>query len=68
MKQKIMLLIICSIGIWTFHKTALGKKRQMELNIEKRINRSTFLNVTDINYEDDPLEKKMVNINLLDDY
>tara|TARA_B100000242_G_C43040606_1_gene485475 strand:+ start:104 stop:757 length:654 start_codon:yes stop_codon:yes gene_type:complete len=53
---------------FTFHKTALGNsKRQMELNIEKRINRSTFLNVTDINYEDDPLEKRMVNINLLDD-
>ncbi len=50
-----------------FYKTALGNsKDKMELNIEKRINRSTLLEVTDINYEDDPVEKRIVNIDLLD--
>ena len=50
-----------------FFQTALGSKNGfIELNIEKRIGRSTILKVTDINSEGNPLEKRNVKINTLD--
>ena len=52
---------------YTFYKVALGNtKSKKELKIEKRINRSTFLNVTNINFEADPVEKRYVEVDLLD--
>ncbi len=50
-----------------FFKTALGRKiDQKYLNIEKRIGRSTFLNVTDINSEGPFSGKRLVQLNKLD--
>ena len=52
---------------YKFYKTALGgNKGKMILNIEKEIGRSTFLNVTSLNYEGDPTERREVEIDLLD--
>ena len=52
---------------YIFYKVALGNiKTKKELKIEERINRSTFLNVTNINFEANPVEKRNVEIDLLD--
>lgn len=50
-----------------FYKTALGDKiGNVIINIEKEIGRSTINNVTVINYEGEPVEKRVVQINTLD--
>ena len=52
---------------YEFFKIALGsEKGKKELNIEKRINRSSFLNVTNINFEGEHLERRSVEIDTLD--
>ena len=51
----------------TFFKTALGSCREdLSLNIEKRVGRSTFLQVTDINSEGEPIEVRKVPVQRLD--
>lgn len=52
---------------YEFHMIALGsEKGKKELNIEKRINRSSFLNVTNINFEGHNVERRSVEIDTLD--
>lgn len=52
-----------------FYKTAVGNVSEatsMEISIEKAIGRSTLLEVSDLNYEGPPTEKRMVKLNSLD--
>ena len=52
---------------YTFHKTALGKKQEtQEIKVERKIGRSTLLNVSDINYEGDPIDTRIIQVNKLD--
>ena len=51
-----------------FFKTALGSvKGNKTINVEKRIGRSTILEVCDINFEEEPIDKRDIPINTLDD-
>ena len=51
-----------------FFKTALGSiKGNKTINVEKRIGRSTILEVSDINFEGEPIDKRDIPINTLDD-
>jgi len=51
-----------------FFKTALGETLDtVIINVEKSTGRSTILDVTDINYEGDPIEKRSVTVQKLDD-
>ena len=51
-----------------FFKTALGEKEDTAIiNVEQGIGRSTLLEVTDINYEGDPVQKRSVTLRKLDD-
>jgi FkbM family methyltransferase len=52
---------------YIFHKTALGKKQEtQEIKVERKIGRSTLLNVSDINYEGDPVDTRIIQVNKLD--
>ena len=52
---------------YLFHKTALGKKQEtQEIKVERKIGRSTLLNVSDINYEGDPIDTRIIQVNKLD--
>jgi len=51
-----------------FFKTALGETDdEVIINVEDSIGRSTILDVADINYEGDPIEKRHVSVRKLDD-
>ena len=51
-----------------FFKTALGEKKgTIGINVEESAGRSSILDVTDINFEGNHLEKRIVPINKLDD-
>lgn len=51
-----------------FFKTALGEKKgSVRMNIEQAFGRSSILDVTKINFEGDPIEKRMIPVNKLDD-
>ena len=51
-----------------FFKTALGEsKGSVKINVEEQIGRSTILDVADINFEGDPVERRIINVNTLDD-
>ena len=51
-----------------FFKTALGDKTDnVTINVEDEIGRSTILNVTDINFENDPVDRRVISIKKLDD-
>ena len=51
----------------SFYKTALGsEKKEMILNVEKELGRSTLLEVTDLNYEGAPIESRKVKVDRLD--
>ena len=50
-----------------YFKTALGKEKgNLEINIESEINRSTLMEVKEVNFEGLPVEKRLVEINTLD--
>ena len=50
-----------------FFKTALGQsKGSVKINVEEDLGRSSILDVTDINFEGNPLEKRIVPVNTLD--
>ena len=50
-----------------FFKTALGEKEDnVMINVEDSRGRSTILDVADINYEGDPIEKRNVTVRKLD--
>ncbi len=52
---------------YIFHKYAVGNiEEERIINIEERTGRSTLLNVTELNYEGDPVDKKQVKIKTLD--
>ena len=52
---------------YTFHKYAVGNiEEERTINIEEKTGRSTLLNVTEINYEGEPVDKKKVLIKTLD--
>ena len=51
-----------------FFKTALGEKTDtLTINVEKKIGRSTILDVTSINFEGDPVDRRSVSVKKLDD-
>jgi len=51
----------------SFHKCAVGEESgELTINVEQKIGRSTFLKVTDINYEGEPTDKRKVQIKTLD--
>ena len=51
----------------SFYKIALGaKKSNLIINVEKELGRSTLLDVSDINYEGAPIEKRSVKVDTLD--
>jgi len=51
-----------------FFLTALGDTTgNVIINVEKEMGRSTIFNVTDINYEGEPVEKRVVQITTMDD-
>ena len=51
-----------------FFKTALGSiKGNKTINVEKKIGRSTILEVSEINFEGEPIDKRDIPINTLDD-
>ena len=51
-----------------FYKTALGDTSEnLEIKVEEEIGRSTIMDVTDINYEGEPLDIRRVNVSKLDD-
>lgn len=51
-----------------FFKTALGEKTdKLKINVEKKIGRSTILDVTSINFEGDPVDRRSVTVKKLDD-
>jgi len=50
-----------------FHKCAVGKEAdQAVLNVQKEIGSSSILEVADINYENDPVDKRKILIKTLD--
>jgi len=50
-----------------FHKCGVGmKKEQVVINVEKEIGRSSILDVTEINYEGNPIDKRVIEIKTLD--
>ena len=50
-----------------FHKCGVGEHaEEVVINVEEEIGRSTILNVTEINYEGDPLDKRTIEIKTLD--
>ena len=50
-----------------FFKTALGSiKCQKTINVEKKIGRSTLLKVSDINFEGEPIDKRVIPVDTLD--
>lgn len=53
----------------TFFKTALGQSNGFaKINVEEiDIGRSSILDVTNINFEGDPIEKRIIKVNTLDD-
>jgi len=52
---------------YSFYKYAVGSKAESKyINIERDVNRSTLLEVTNINFEGEPLEKKLIRIDSLD--
>lgn len=51
----------------SFYKTALGKEKgELVINIEEQLGRSTLLNVSKINYEGEPIDRRIVPIEKLD--
>ena len=51
-----------------FFKTALGEsKGSIKINVEEQIGRSSILQVAEINFEGNPVEKRIIKINTLDD-
>ncbi len=51
--------------IW--HKCGVGKEvDEVIINVEEKIGRSSILNVSDINYEGDPVDKRKISIKTLD--
>ena len=51
-----------------FFKTALGESAgSLKINIEENIGRSTILDVSDINFEGNPIEQREIPVNTLDD-
>ena len=53
-----------------FYQTALGnvdQKTEVLINVEEQIGRSTLMQVANINFEGDPIEKRTVPIQKLDD-
>ena len=51
-----------------FFKTALGEiEDTVIINVEQQAGRSTLLEVSDINYEGDPIQKRRVTLKKLDD-
>ena len=51
-----------------FFKTALGESAgSLKINIEENIGRSTILDVSDINFEGNPVEQREIPVNTLDD-
>ena len=51
-----------------FFKTALGDKTENAIiNVENNMDRSTILEVSDINFEGDPIDKRTVPLKRLDD-
>ena len=51
-----------------FYKTALGESAgSLKINIEENIGRSTILDVSDINFEGNPVEQREISVNTLDD-
>ena len=51
-----------------FYKTALGDTSEnLEIKVEEEIGGSTIMDVTDINYEGEPLDIRRVNVSKLDD-
>ena len=51
-----------------FFKTALGESTgSLKINIEENIGRSTILDVSDINFEGNPVEQREIPVNTLDD-
>ena len=51
-----------------FFKTALGESAgSLKINIEENIGRSTILDVSDINFEGNPVEQREISVNTLDD-
>ena len=52
---------------FSFYKTALGaKKSELIINVEEELGRSSLLNVSDINYEGAPIEKRNIKVDKLD--
>jgi FkbM family methyltransferase len=50
-----------------FHKCGVGKEHaEVVINVEEEIGRSTILEVTDINYEGEPLDRRKIQIKTLD--
>lgn len=50
-----------------FFKTALGEKAEsLKINVEENIGRSTMLDVSDINFEGDPIDKRTIQVDTLD--
>ena len=52
---------------FSFYKTALGaQKSELIINVEAELGRSSLLNVSDINYEGAPIEKRNIKVDKLD--
>ena len=50
-----------------FFKTALGDTSEsVKINIEEEIGRSSILDVSEINFEGKPIEKRAIPVNILD--
>ena len=50
-----------------FHKCGVGKEpAQLTINVEEEIGRSSILDVADINYEGEPLDRRKIEIKTLD--
>jgi len=50
-----------------YHKCGVGKEpAKVIINVEEEIGRSSILNVADINYEGEPLDKRKIDIKTLD--
>lgn len=51
-----------------FFKSALGaESAELTINVEKDIGRSTLLNVSNINYDGEPIDRRIVKVKRLDD-
>jgi FkbM family methyltransferase len=54
-------------GTFTFYQCAIGSfNGLLKLNVEKNLGRSTFLKVTNINFEDKSIDNRTVNVFTLD--